>query len=71
MENKESCCENCIYWRNRFSWMESETHTAYAAECHRFPPSTNGHNSYFPKVRSTNWCGEHCGNQIERERTKR
>ena len=59
IEPEDACCENCVFWRNKFSWMESETQRIYAAECHRLPPSTNGHDTFFPKVKSTNWCGEH------------
>ena len=53
------CCGNCKYWRNKRSWMESETEQVTEAECHRNPPSSNGHDTYFPRVLSNNWCGEH------------
>lgn len=59
MANEKDCCENCIFWRNKISWMDDDCKTVYAAECHRNPPCTNGHDTYFPKVTSDNWCGEH------------
>lgn len=58
MQNNKECCENCQFWRNKFSWMDEKLQTVHAAECHRNPPCTNGHDTYFPKVRSDNWCGE-------------
>ena len=58
MASDRECCENCHFWRNKYSWLMSETETITMAECHRLPPCTNGHDTYFPKVKSDNWCGE-------------
>ena len=58
MAKDNECCGICLFWRNKFSWMDDNCKTVYAAECHRLPPSTNGHDTYFPKVKSDNWCGE-------------
>ena len=63
MAKKQECCENCKFWKNKHTWMETEDRQISDAECHRNPPSTNGHDTYFPRVFSNNWCGEFKWNQ--------
>ena len=58
MAKEIESCAKCCYWLNEFSWMNESCEREYAAECHRMPPITNGHETYFPKVKSDNWCGE-------------
>lgn len=58
-DNETDCCGNCYYWLEKTRWMESETKEVIAGECHRFPPTTDGHQNVFPQTKSDVWCGEH------------
>ena len=58
MANEDEKCEKCAFWRNPHRWIDEYMVTWCDGECHRNPPSTNGHLSYFPRTQSGNWCGE-------------
>ena len=51
-------CDHCFFWCNQRRWIDENLKEQRDGECHRKPPTTNGHVSYFPRVRSNNWCGE-------------
>lgn len=59
METKEECCAKCIYWKeNQHRGMVSLSEELITGQCHRNPPSTDGHLSFFPETKSSEWCGE-------------
>lgn len=59
-QNEQDCCKTCAYWKeNPHRGMMTIEEELIIGECHRNPPSTNGHLSFFPSTKSTTWCGEH------------
>lgn len=58
MKDTEACCGKCCFWRNRRSVMVGENAMKEYGECRRNPPSTNGHEVYFPRTEASVWCGE-------------
>lgn len=57
--NKD-CCKTCAYWKeNQWHGMASVSEELITGECHRKPPSTDGHLTFFPTTKSSEWCGEH------------
>lgn len=59
INDPEACCGRCFFWRNRRSMMVSEKQMREYGECRRKPPSTNGHEVFFPRTDSSVWCGEY------------
>ena len=58
MSREEEKCERCRFWCNRKRWIDENFKEQFDGECHRNPPITNGHLSYFPRTASNEWCGE-------------
>ena len=58
MEQEDQRCEKCAFWRFPNRWIDVDQKVYLDGECHKNPPATNGHVSYFPVTRSTTWCGE-------------
>ena len=58
--DKNACCKNCAFWNeNPHRGMISVKEELITGDCHRNPPSTDGHLSFYPNTKSTDWCGEH------------
>lgn len=55
----EKNCGSCSFWRNKHQWLSEDMTTKTSGECHRMPPTTDGHLSSFPKTDSGTWCGEY------------
>jgi len=54
------CCRNCAFWdENPHRGMISVDEELVMGDCHRKPPSTDGHLSFYPTTKSSDWCGEH------------
>ena len=59
MVSKEECCKECIFWNeNQYRGMASINEELITGECHRNPPSTDGHLTFFPTTKAQDWCGE-------------
>ena len=58
MEYLENKCNNCAFFKNPRTWTDVDLSKKTHGDCKRFPPTTNGHLSYWPKVMSDDWCGE-------------
>ena len=58
--DEKDCCKTCAFWKeNQWRGMASVSEELITGECHRNPPSTDGHLTFFPTTKSTDWCGEH------------
>ena len=56
----KDCCKTCAYWaENPHRGMLTVSEELITGECLRYPPSTNGHDTFFPTTKSSDWCGEH------------
>ena len=59
MDCKQENCGRCVFWKeNEYRGMASVTEELIIGECHRNPPSTDGHLTFFPTTKSKQWCGE-------------
>lgn len=66
--NETDCCKTCAFWKE-YQWhgMASVSEELVTGECHRNPPSTDGHRNFFPTTKSTEWCGEHKAEKYNKE----
>ena len=59
MKKKDCKCSECCFWdENEYRGMSSIDEELITGECHRNPPTTDGHLTYFPTTKAQEWCGE-------------
>ena len=51
-------CGLCRFWKKLYDELETDMQETHWGECHRNPPTTDGHLTYFPTTKAQEWCGE-------------
>lgn len=60
-------CGKCLFWQELPHNLYQQDIAYIEGECHRMPPETDSHLSYFPKTKGAQWCGEFKPSNIKKK----